>query len=388
MYDIVIIGGGASGLACAIRAKQLNQGLSVLIIEASERLGKKIALTGNGQGNLSNGDMSAAHFHGSCVHLAEKILQSQNPLTLFDFLTIQDKLGRIYPAGKQASAISDSLICTANSLDIKVLFSVSVTAVKRRENGFLLSLSGGHLAEGKRIVMAFGGKAQKQLNTDGSAFAIAKSLGHSVTKLCPSLVQLKCPGGFKPLKGIRVNGAVTVFASGDKVYSVNGDIIFTDYGLSGNAVFYASAYCTDKKNVTLSLDLLPEFSEEEIANIINLRLSRGYPIAETLGGTMHNTVGRFVIRSCQDPTPENIAHTVKNFTAEVEGSLGWDYAQVTKGGIPYSEVTDGLESKLCPGLYFAGEALDIDGDCGGYNLHFAFASGMYAAESVVEGLKQ
>lgn len=385
-YDVAIVGGGAAGLACAVTLKQLNSNLSVIIVEAGERLGKKIAATGNGQGNLSNADMTAKHYHGGCAYLAKILCEDKavNPLTLFDFLTVTDKVGRRYPAGKQASAISDSLIKRLSSLGVKVLCGCPVVSIGKNLN---ITLKNGTSLKAKQVLLATGGKAQKQFLTDGSAYSLATSLGHSLTPLYPSLVQLKCAGGFKQLKGIRSECRVTVLNSnGKKIATTEGDVIFTDYGLSGNAVFYASAYCTGQKGVTLSIEFLPEADKEEIVKIIKMRQSSGYTENELLGGTLHNALGREIIKRCKNKSAEGIAEMVKNFPVTVEGSLGFDYAQVTKGGIPSSEITENLESKIVNGLYFAGEILDVDGDCGGYNLHFAFASGMYAAECINQSI--
>ncbi|MGN0805735.1 MAG: aminoacetone oxidase family FAD-binding enzyme [Candidatus Coproplasma sp.] len=386
IYDVAVVGGGAAGLACAARLKELNKNLSVVIAEAGERLGKKIAATGNGQGNLSNADMSHKHYHGGCAHLAKTLCEesSVNPLSLFDFLTVCDRSGRIYPAGKQASAISDSLIKRVKELGVKVLCSSPVTSISKN---LTLTLKGGTILKAKKVLLSTGGKAQKQFLTDGSAYSLATSLGHSLTPLYPSLVQLKCVGGFKQLKGIRSECRVTVFNSdGEKLVTCEGDVIFTDYGLSGNAIFYASAYCTGEKGVTLSIEFLPDVAKEDIVKIIKKRQSCGYAEGELLGGTLHNALGREIIKRCKYNDAEAIANTVKNFTVSVEGSLGFDYAQVTKGGINSAEITEKLESKIVKGLYFAGEILDIDGDCGGYNLHFAFASGMYAAECINQSI--
>ncbi|MGN1104037.1 MAG: aminoacetone oxidase family FAD-binding enzyme [Candidatus Coproplasma sp.] len=384
--DVAVIGGGAAGLACAVTLKQLNKNLSVIIVEAGERLGKKIAATGNGQGNLSNADMTAKHYHGSLAPLAKTLCQdgAVNPLTLFDFITVSDKSGRMYPAGKQASAISDSLIKRINSLGVKVRCGSPVTSISKN---LTVTLKDNSQIKAKKVLLATGGKVQKQFLTDGSAYSLATAIGHSLTPLYPSLVQLKCTGGFKQLKGIRSECRVTVYNSSNKrLATTEGDVIFTDYGLSGNAIFYASAYCTGQNGITLSIEFLPDVDREEIVKIIKMRQGMGYAESELLGGTLHNALGREIIKRCKDKSAEGIADMVKCFPVTVEGSLGFDYAQVTKGGIVSGEINRELESKIIKGLYFAGEILDVDGDCGGYNLHFAFASGMYAAQCIHQSI--
>lgn len=383
-YDVAIIGGGAAGLACAVRLKEQDKNISVAVVEADARAGRKLAATGNGQGNLSNAEMTAEHYHGSGARLAEKLCCSgaYDPLSLFDFIFCKDKLGRIYPAGKQASALSDCLLRKASALGVQLLVSSPVTAIKR---GYELTVSGGNKICADYVVLASGGKAQKQFNTDGASFALAKSLGHTVTPLYPSLVQLKCDTAYiKTLKGIRAECGVTAFdGDGNMLAKTCGDVIFTDYGVSGNAVFYISAYCAGRSGVTLSLEFLPDICADEIEKDVKRKLEAGYPQSELLCGTLHNQLGRAIVRRCNSQSPKSIAAAVKNFTLTVEGSLGFDYAQVTKGGIPAEELDENLQSKLSPNLYVIGEAVDVDGDCGGYNLQWAFASGMHAAKSII-----
>ena len=383
-FDVAVIGGGAAGLACAVGLRERNKNLTVAVFEAGERAGRKIAASGNGQGNVSNADMSASHYRGSCASLAGKLCCSglYNPLSLFDFLFTEDKSGRIYPAGKQASALVDCLLRRVETAGVKLCLSC---AVKSLSKGFNLVLVGGEKIAADRVVIATGGKAQRQFGSDGSGYEMVKQFGHSVTPLYPSLVQLKCDARYiKSLKGIRAECRVSAFGGNGKlIKSTVGDVIFTDYGVSGNAIFYISSYCAGRDDVNLSLEFLPEISEERIAESVRARLAAGYPESELLSGTLHNQIGRAVIRRCGGD-PEAIARTVKNFTLKVVGTLGFDYAQVTKGGVPADETDDGLQSKLVKNLYFAGEILDVDGDCGGYNLTWAFCSGLHVAHTILK----
>lgn len=384
-YDVAIIGGGASGLACAVTLKKLNGKLSVVVVEAGNRLGKKLAASGNGQGNVSNADMTPDHYHGSGKRLAEKLCcnNAYDPFTLFDFLFVTDALGRIYPAGKQASALSDCLIRKVNALGIETHLSTKAEAIER---GFKLKLSDETVVFADKVVLAAGGKAQKQFNTDGSAYALAKALGHQLTPTYPSLIQLKCDmRHIKTLKGIRADCAVKAVDKGGKVLaSTRGDVIFTDFGVSGNAIFYLSSYVSGREGVTLSLQFDPDICRNELVSDIKNKINSGYPESELLSGTLHNSVGRAIMKRVNSSDPEKIADIVQNFTLPVVGSLGFDYAQVTKGGVPADEIGDDLQSRKCANLYLAGEVIDVDGDCGGYNLHWAFASGMHAAKSIAE----
>ena len=386
-YDVIIVGGGAAGLACAVTLKKEDSSLSVAICEKGERLGRKLAATGNGQGNISNGDLSGKHYHGSLAPLASMLINcgKYDIESLFDCLFVTDKSGRVYPAGKQASALSDCLIREIGRLGVEVILNAEVTDVSK---GFTLTLSNGKKLGAKSVVLAFGGKAQKQFGTDGKSYSLAHSMGHSTTLLAPAIVQLKCETQYiKALKGIRAECRVRAFDKGGKqLCETLGDVIFTDYGVSGNAVFYCSSYVAGKDGAYLSLEFIPSFSQEEVEKNIRLKVAHGYPVTELLSGTLHNQIGRAVIRRCDSSDPAKIAYAVKNFTLPVVGSLDFDYAQVTKGGIPASEVGEDLQSKLVEGLYIVGEALDVDGDCGGYNLTWAFVSGMHAAKGIVNFL--
>ncbi len=386
-FDVIIIGGGASGLACAISVKREDISLSVAVLEKCDRAGKKLSATGNGQGNISNADLKDVHFHGSFASLAARLINggAYDVKTLFDCLFVTDGSGRVYPSGKQASALTDCLLRSCGRAGVEIMLGCEVVKV---EKGYIVTLADGRKLSARVVVMAFGGKAQRQFGTDGSAYSLAHSMGHSVTELLPSIVQLKCDTQYiKTLKGIRAECIVRACdKDGGELCSTCGDVIFTDYGVSGNAVFYCSSYMAGREGAYLSLAFAPAFSEEEILSDIQRKVKSGYPAAELLSGTLHNQIGRAIIRRCDSSDPARIAREVKNFTLPVYGSLGFDYAQVTKGGVPADEVDEGLQSKLNAGLFFAGEALDLDGDCGGYNLTWAFVSGMHAAKSAVNFL--
>lgn len=384
-YDVVIVGGGAAGLACAVTLKKEDAALSVAICERGDRLGKKLAATGNGQGNISNTDLSPEHYHGSLAALASQLINSgeYKAQSLFDCLFVSDKSGRIYPAGKQASSLSDCLIRKAEKYGVEVLLNAEVTSVSK---GFHLTLADGRKLHAKHVVFAFGGKAQKQFGTDGKAYSLAHSMGHSTTELTPAIVQLKCETQYiKTLKGIRAECKVRAFdKDGEELCKTSGDVIFTDYGVSGNAIFNVSSYVAGKEGAYLSIEFIPVFSQSEVENHVRKKRALGYSQTELLSGTLHNQIGRAIIRRCNSSDPAVIAQTVKNFKLPVVGTLGFDYAQVTKGGIPTNEVDGDLQSRKHKGLYFVGEALDVDGDCGGYNLTWAFVSGMHVAKKIIE----
>lgn len=380
-YDVAVIGGGAAGLACAVRLAE-NGKLKIALIDAGERLGKKLAATGNGQGNVSNTDMTVEHFFGSCAPLADKIA-CKDPYAgskIFDCIFFADEKGRIYPTGRQASALSDCLIRKISG-KADIYLGAKVTDI---DKGFIIALSDGRRIEAKFVVFCAGGKAQKQFKTDGSSYKLLEEFGHTVTPLYPSLVQIKTETKhIRALKGIRVDCEASAFVCGKKIKTFRGDVIFTEYGLSGNAVFSLSPYITDKPESEICLCFLPDIPDGRIIAVLENRKKSGMKEEELLSGILHNQLGRAIIARAGN-NANDIVRTLKNFTLLVTGTLGFDYAQVTRGGIPADEITEELESKLVKNLFIAGEALDVDGDCGGYNLQWAFTSGIHAAESILK----
>ena len=380
--DVAIIGGGASGLAAAALLCRTTK-LDIALIEGGGRLGKKLAGSGNGQGNISNAHILQQNYHGSGAARAYDIISCFGKVyeRLFYGRFTCDERGRIYPAGRQASALSDCLIAEVRRGGVNVFTGARVVSLEKGGQ-FVLRLSDGSSMTAKYVVMCVGGKAQKQFGTDGSSYALARAFGHRITPLFPSLVQLKTDvAHIKTLRGIRADCNLRAVAEDGGEMSARGDVIFTDYGVSGNAVFSVSPVFAGSRG-KICIGFAPGISEEELAADIRLKQSLGYERSEVLALTLNNQIGRAIVRRAGSGDAAVIAHTAKNFTLEVNGTLGFDYAQVTRGGVDMSDVNDDLESALCPGLFFAGEVLDVDGDCGGYNLTWAFASAARVAEAI------
>lgn len=395
-YSIAIIGGGASGLVLATSIQNAGK---VALFERGERVGRKLSATGNGQGNVTNTAASSSQYFSVSqnVEKAERILRAHDENSFMKYLgekgllLIADERGRVYPAGRQASAVTDALRFDVAKKGIDVHLGEKVTALEKNSEGFLLtveSANGTQRYAAKNVVLCAGGKAAANFGTDGSAYALAKKFGHSVTPLYPSLVQLKTDTAHtKTLKGIRVNdGKLSVQIGKEQPISFIGDIIFTDYGVSGDAVFRASAFIASKiesGEIHLSIDFLPTFSKDGVLDAL-CKKRENYPdlaVGELLCGMVNNQIGRAIMKRASGDIAL-AAELVKEFPLRVTGSLGFEYAQVTKGGIPLTEVDDDLQSVFAKGLYFAGEILDVDGQCGGFNLQWAYSSARTVAAAI------
>lgn len=397
--QIAIIGGGASGL---FLATALQQNRKAVLFERGDRVGRKLSATGNGQGNITNlAALETEYFSVKGKNqLTQDVLKGADVQDLYAYfqnlgvLFSADDRGRVYPASRQASALTDALrFCVAQKgLDVRL--STRIYDMEKKDGGFILYAEEGTEGHKKtffaeKVVLCVGGKAAKNFGSDGNGYALAQKMGHSVTALYPSLVQVKADVTHtKTLKGIRVNdGGLTAVTSDGARHSLRGDVIFTDYGVSGDAVFRMSAFIADKigAGVRFEVDFLPDVGEVEIFDALQRKRTAfpTLPETELLFGIVNNQIGRAVLKRAKGNLRE-AARLVKHFDLTVTGSLGFDYAQVTKGGIPLGEVTRNLESRFAKGLYFTGEILDVDGQCGGFNLQWAYSSAMRVARALEE----
>ncbi|WP_312694453.1 NAD(P)/FAD-dependent oxidoreductase [Caproiciproducens sp.] len=410
-YDIAVIGGGASGLMAAAAAAQecgkKHIHAKIAVLEANPRVGKKLLATGNGRCNLTNSNADITHYHGDTA-LAAPVLDKYTPQKIisrfasFGLLCKELDEGRVYPYNLQASAVLNILRFQLDGLGVETVCDFAVASVQKSASGFTI-FSDSDKVGAKRVILACGGKAYPQLGSNGSGYQIASSLGHSVTALFPALVQVKTdPRRAKPLKGARSAGTATLLLNGKPIKTVSGEIQFTENGLSGICIFELSRLVGEAggaQKAEISLDLLPEYSAEEILSMLrNTKEVLGnLPAGDVLSGCVHKLVGREVVRAALMQTPGravelktaelvSIADRVKNFRFEVFGTLAWKDAQITAGGVPLRETDENLQSRLCPGLYLAGELLNIDGDCGGFNLHWAWDSGITAGSAAAFSL--
>ena len=391
-HDIIIIGGGASGMLCALTLVQ-NGIEDVVLVERGERLGKKLSATGNGQGNITNQNLSVAHYFSDDIKKVERIIKGFDNHALLDFfknlggMFEADEKGRVYPTSRQASSLTDLLRFALERAGVRVQTGFTAVKISRQADGFSLTSQEGAALKGKTVVLATGGKAAKNFGTDGTGYLLAKSLGHTLTPLYPALVQLKTQTAhIKGLKGIRCEGLLRAYDGEKELTHARGDVIFTDYGVSGNAVFWASSYLTDAKNPSVSLEFLPDVSKDELFKLLSQKI-KFCAEEQIFGGIVNNQLGRAILKRLHLEngkfSVEGAVKLLKSFTLPVTGTLGFDYAQVTKGGVPMSELNECLMSKKCKNLYLCGEIINVDGECGGYNLQWAFSSGVCVANAII-----
>jgi len=391
--DIAIIGGGASGLAAALTAAR--QGAAVAILEKLPRVGKKLLATGNGRCNLGNLSADLGHFHGS-VDVAPVLDAFSGEISFFRSLGLvarPDEAGRLYPASGQAQSVLDALRLQCAARGAQEICGFTVREILPQDDGFLLISEDGGTVRARRVILAAGGKAGPQYGTDGEGLRLAETLGHAVTKLYPALGPVSVlPQSVRALKGLRVQAKVTAFRDGKALFSEEGQVQFSDGVLSGICVFNLSAHRPD----ALSLDLIPwcEDAAGLVAEIAGQRVS--FALEDFLTGLLPKRIGQALLKVCTDlpltapvsalgdVAQDALAALLKDWRFPVLPGTNWKAAQVTAGGV--ADVLSTLESAVVPGLYFAGEILDVHGDTGGFNLRWAWASGGLAGINAAEGL--
>lgn len=366
-------------MVCAILLARKGQ--QVTIFDRNERLGRKLSATGNGQGNVTNLNMNVSHYFSDDLSLVKKVLNEFSEKDTIRFLEdcggifLADQRGRVYPSGRQASAITDLLRHELERLHVTVRLSTQVTALNHNGTTFQI-YADKNVFSYDDVVLAAGGCAAPNFGTDGSAYTLAKRFGHHVTECRPALVQLKTdPNEVRGLKGIRVDGIVRLKRNEKTIYDVRGDILFTESGLSGDAVFRASSYA--QKNDRIEIDLLPDVPKERLISVLNKHEG-----ADCLLCVVNNGLGRTLFKRANGDKKQLVT-LLKTFPCTVSGTLGFPFAQVTRGGIPLAETTEYLMSRYQKGLYLAGEILNVDGECGGYNLQWAFSSAYTVSKGIL-----
>ncbi|MBQ8684493.1 MAG: aminoacetone oxidase family FAD-binding enzyme [Clostridia bacterium] len=409
-YDCIIIGGGAAGLAAAVFLGQaaVRQGVrrSVLLLEKGPRVGKKLLATGNGTCNLTNIHAAGVHYHGASA-LAEKALKALTPqasMAFFEQIGVDCRVrpdGKVYPYSEQAGAVLDALRLEAEALGTDIRCDHKVDSLRPTRDGWQVTVDTQTLTA-RQVLVAVGGAAAPSLGGSADGYRLLTDLGCKKAPLFPSIVQLRTATDYvRAVKGIRVDAGVTLRLDGRPVAQAEGEVLFTEYGLSGPAVMGISRPAADwerqkKGTLTAHLDLLPEWTQEQVEARLHQRSGlAGRTLEDLFTGLLHKRVGQTVLRvaevlpltrpadSLSAKECRQAAMVVKNWALPVTGTQGFGGAQVTAGGIAGDEVEAAtMALRRHPGLYVAGEVLDVDGDCGGFNLQFAWSSAYMAASSI------
>ena len=396
---IGIIGAGASGMAAALAAAE-NPDVQVILLERQARVGKKLSATGNGRCNLTNLHAGKDTYHGDDPAFASEAMERFSVADTLDWFaslglyTVAEDSGRVYPYSDQANSVVDVLRFALEKENIRLETGFEVEKVKKTAEGFRIDGTGGSVVCDK-LIIACGGLAGTKLGGTMSGYKLLRSFGHHCTKLRPTLVQIKSDWhGGVALKGVRANCRAEIVKDGEVFAASIGELQFTEYGLSGPVIFEISRdVCSGKGQWLCRLDFLPDKDEQWLFSQLLPRRQTNLKAEDLLTGILHNRLGRVITQSVgisgyvpisqlEEYEIEMVAKAVKHFEVALTEPMGMDSAQVTAGGIVTMEFDPAtMESKLVEGLYACGEVLDIDGDCGGYNLQWAWSSGRMAGLS-------
>ena len=389
-FKVAIVGGGSAGLLCAIElllGDNAFKGEDIVILERNDRVGKKLIATGNGQGNLTNKSISVSNYHGDKGFIRAFFpifseVDIENYLKNIGIYLTEGEDGKMYPLSMQAGAVLDVIRSFLAFKKCNILTCFDVTDIEQNKNGFTIC-SKKEKVYAENVVCAFGGMAGKQYGTDGSSYFLLEKLGHKKTATYPSLVQLKADLlDFKNLKGIKERVKLKLISNNKFTFEEMGDLLFTDYGISGSSVFKLSSKMNLSESLFVSIEFLPDISAEKLKEILENKLKLNHiDMEDLLTGIINKQIGKIIVKRSQNI--DEIVKLLKDFRLKITGSLGFNYAQVTKGGIVTDDVNPfTFQSKKVKNLYLVGELLNVDGDCGGYNLTFAFVSGILSAKNI------
>ncbi|AVP66046.1 aminoacetone oxidase family FAD-binding enzyme [Clostridium botulinum] len=403
-HEIIILGGGASGIVASIISKDM--GSDVAILESNDRIGKKILTTGNGRCNITNENISNCKYYSNNNNFYKFILSQ---FTLEDTKNFFNSLGlplitlnegKIYPMSLQASSVLDILRLAIEDRQIPIYFNNKVKNIKKSNKEFVITTEN-EIFQCKKLILASGGMSAPNTGSDGSGFKLAKNLGHNIIHPVPGLVQLKLDFPYlKSLSGIKFDGNVKLALDNKILREEFGEILFTDYGISGPPILQLSSLASkllyNNKKVYLQIDILPNMSKEELINLLENHWGTFYyrTIHDSFIGIINKKLIPTLLKycgiknihiPCQDISwqeKEKIFNTLKNWTFIITGTNSFKNSQVTCGGVDTSQVSNkSLESLKVKNLYFCGEILDVNGDCGGFNLQWAWSSGYIAGKN-------
>ena len=396
---ILVIGGGASGMMAALTAAE-DPHNQVTLLERQSRVGRKLLATGNGRCNLTNLHAAPEHYHGQNPDFVRPAMESfpvADTLAFFrsiGLVTVTEDSGKVYPFSDQANSVVDVLRFALEQRGVDVRCGCEVLSMGKKARGYSVKTADGAFY-GDKLILSCGGAAGTKLGGTDLGYKLLQSMGHHITSIHPSLVQMKTDvTATRSLKGVRADAGLILKRSGSTVAANSGEVQFTDFGISGPAIFELSREAAFGGDQVLLLDLLRPLEEAALADYLAMKRQTmpSVLLEDFLTGILHNRLGRVVLKQASldldrpaetltDKELQAIAHWIKFFPLTVTGVMGLEQAQVTAGGIQTSEFRpDTLESRLCPGLFATGEVLDIDGDCGGYNLQWAWSSGRLAGK--------
>lgn len=404
--EAIIVGGGAAGLMAGITAGRRAPHKSILILDGAQKLGAKILVSGGGRCNVTHDQVNPESYAGASPHAIKKVLRRFDvPETSAFFRELgvelkREPTGKLFPVSDSSRTVLDALLGAVHRAGVGLYYPYRVEQISRHEDGFRVSGSWGHISA-QKVVLATGGKSLPKSGSDGGGYRLAQSLGHPPPpQLLPSLVPLTLPPNhfIRGLSGITVPATLELrAASGKRLIAFTDSTLCTHFGLSGPSVLnisrhYLSACSEPGEPPTLMINWLPNFSPETLEAAVQRggRASVGHWLSDRLPERLATAL---CIHSEVDPaTPcdqlpraarKELTRAVSGLTLPITGSRGFTYAEVTAGGIPLSDIyLDRMESRLCPGLYFCGEICDVDGQIGGYNFQWAWASGFVAGTSL------
>lgn len=392
-YDVIVIGGGPAGIVTAIAAKR--RGKNVLLLEKMPKLGKKLLITGAGRCNLLNDKLDISFYKPEARPLVGSVLEKFGKEKVLAFLkelglyVYADETGRIFPVTNQASSVLKALEMELERLNVPVELSCEIKGVEKKDGGFAVAIRNGQRVMSSKVILCGGGRSYPALGADGNAYHLAKKFGHSIVEPVPSTVPLLVKDPWCHfLQGQKVQAVVRVLQNGKTVKETSGDVLFTQYGLSGTAVLDISDPVSialnreGKKEITISADLLPFLTVEELNREMQRKMKAGILPENILEGLLPHKFSRVLKEYLTPHKIFELSGVLKQKHFKVHGTRGWNEAEFTAGGVPTEEVDRDLQSKFQKGLYLAGEILDIQAARGGYSLAWAWSSGAVTGSSV------